>query len=145
MADAIREWLAAFPTHEAEERLRELEHNRDRISAEIEALQQVLSIATQEFQTAVADTAARLNGNGHPPPSGMLAVERLMAEHEPVTWTRRDLCHALVERGWLAPGEPGRKTLGSILHRMVGRGRIVRVGEGQYRLPDWERQEVMAA
>jgi hypothetical protein len=56
-----------------------------------------------------------------------------------------DLNAALVERGWLADGEAGRKTLGSILYRMVKRGRIVRVSEGRYRLPANDQQEVLAA
>jgi hypothetical protein len=140
VTDAIREWIEAFPARDASARLDSLQRQAAEIDAEMQRLRQIM--ATFGAQTNGAPRQAVHTNGGRP--TGMAAVERLLRERGGV-WSRRDLNAALVERGWLAAGEAGRKTLGSILHRMVQRDRIVRVSEGRYRLPQSDQQEVLAA
>jgi hypothetical protein len=140
---AVQTWLASFPVQEAKANLDALETEQAKLEVSIAALRRL--IETVDGKIAAPVTTKGNGTNGHNP-SGMDAVERVMRDR-PGVWTRRDLNRELVERHWLAEGEPGRKTLGSILYRMVKADRIVpagRVGEGRYKLPESE-QEVQAA
>jgi hypothetical protein len=144
VADPIREWLAAFPYQDAQARLDRLERQRDTLETEIGELRRYLAMAGTppeiEGQTTISVTAT---GNGHHP-QGMDAVEIVMRERAG-TWTRGDIHRELVRRGWIAEGEIGRRTLGSIMNRMVKRERVKRVRHGQYRLPAPTTREALAA
>jgi hypothetical protein len=133
-ARSVEEWLAAFPTRDAQEQLAELRERRASIDAQISQLERLID--------ALGLAAGAVNGNSNgnhaalsDAPQGMDAVEMVMRAR-PGVWARHEIGAALVERGWLAEGESGTGTLGSIMYRMVKRGRVVRLDGGRYRLPD---------
>jgi hypothetical protein len=141
---SVEEWLEAFPASDAREKLAQLKERRASIDAGIARLERLidaLGIDVESIQTD-ANGEVNRNGDGHAP-QGMDAVETVMRER-PGVWARHEIGAALVERGWLAEGESGLGTLGSIMYRMVKRGRIERLDGGRYKLPD-SKQEVLAA
>jgi hypothetical protein len=145
VSDPIRDWLAAFPAQDAQTRLAELMRRRGEIDEAIGELRRFLDLAGAPTpipgQTALP--VSNGNGNGHAP-RGMDAVEAVMSKRAGV-WTRREIAQELARLGWIAEGEVGRRTLGSIMHRMVGRGRVERESHGRYRLPVPANKEALAA
>lgn len=141
MTATINEWLAAFPMKDARAKMEALEERRAALEAEIARLSRLIEDAAG---IAGAYVPATPNGNGHDGPRGMDAVEAVMRGRSGV-WTRRDINRELVSKGWLADGEKGRRTLGSIMHRMVNARRVERLAPGRYKLPAGEQQEVLAA
>lgn len=142
VSDPIAQWRAAFPINEAAERLDALKRDAEAIEREMAQLMRDLEMyATRPTAMTAEESAAAAEPVNRP--SGMDAVEAVMRE-QPGVWTRLAINQELVRKRWLAPGETGRRTLGSIMHRMVARGRVVRVGEGRYALPASD-QGVLAA
>ncbi len=139
-AQSVEEWLAAFPVRDAQDKLARLRERRASLDAEIAQLERLIDALGPTIGTV---PTASTNGHAADAPQGMDAVEIVMRER-PGIWARQEIGAALVERGWLAEGEKGTGTLGSIMYRMVQRGRIVRLDGGRYKLPD-SRQEVLAA
>jgi hypothetical protein len=139
----LKEWLAAFPAQAAETRLAELERRQQEINEEMDALRRFLDLAGPPPEIAGPTAlAAAANGNGKP--QGMDAVEIVMRERAGM-WTRGEIGRELERRGWIAEGDTGRRTLGSIMNRMVSRGRVKRVGHARYRLPTPGTKEALAA
>lgn len=133
----VKLWLASFPEEEAAARIAELEELREAAGREIAALRQLVDIGRAYSKPS----GAQQNGDTRPPfvapapPQGQEAVEAVMRERPRGKWRASEIEAELQKRGWIADGPRGRRTLGSILHRMVGSGRIKRVGRGTYRLP----------
>lgn len=142
MTNPIKSWLAAFPEQEAKAELLSLHNARADLNARIAELEGLMALHAQAPRVNGGQIELALPTNGSAP-RGMDAVEFVLRETPERPWKRAALAHELVKRGWLAPGEPGRRTLGSILHRMVERGRVVRVGAGLYKLP--ASQQAVAA
>src|SRR5438552_18095850 len=129
MNGSSQEWLAAFPASEAKATLHELEAKRAELDHQINGLRALLDMVGPTEN----GSQAQLPLNGHSKvPAGMDAVERILAENPKRVWKRAELHKELARRGWFAEGEAGRRTLGSVLHRMVRRGRVARVGTAMY-------------
>lgn len=139
--DVVRDWLDAFPAERVQERLAALAAKRQKIEVEEQELRALLEMnARRRRDTELEQQRLSLG----PAPRGMDAVEQVMRER-PGVWKRIEIQRALAEKGWLAPGEAGKATLGSILFRMVNRGRVVRLSGGRYELPAVDNPGVIAA
>ena len=139
--DVVRSWLDTFPAAKVQERLCVLAARRQKIEIEEQELRALLEMHTRRTRLAVVEQQRLSLGTA---PQGMDAVEQVMRER-PGSWKRIEIQRALTEKGWLAPGAAGKATLGSILHRMVSRERVIRLGGGRYKLPAPADQGVIAA
>jgi len=157
MTGSVTEWIARVPIASARDDLEAMKAQRAELDRKIAERESLLMLVEGRLPTIPIASYANGNGNGHAepmpipasvviePPRGMEAVRVLLSEDPTKTWKRADMAKELARREWISQGEKGRRTLGSILHRMLEAGRVARVGTALYKLPVDGSQEVLAA
>jgi hypothetical protein len=142
-AEALLNWLEAFPTKELERRLSYLLKERRDLDVEIRFLQTQLVRFRQYLEDLKPGTAeaALMDAGSHPgarqrpqhPPKRM-AVLRFLSETPGRAWRLADIKVALTKRGWLEDSDRARHALQVTVLGMAKRGEIEKPRTGFYRL-----------
>lgn len=152
-AEALLDWLDAFPTERIERRLSALLTQRRSLDVEIRFLQAQLVRYRQYLEDlrpgtlTASEDGRRQNGEsdattGQPQmPPKRLAVLRLLAETPGRAWRLAEVRQALIERGWLEDSDRASHALQVTLLGMAQRGELNKPRTGFYRIPTDETAE----
>jgi hypothetical protein len=128
-AEAINDWLNAFPADRVRSELQSLERQRHQLDERISVLRRRLAL----WESA---KAADENGIVTDPrllPSKRQAISQILDEHPLRTFRLVEIREALVARGWLEVNHRSIHALEVAAAAMAKRGEIVRPRRGYYR------------
>jgi len=141
-ADALMEWLEAFPLRQVELRLGTLIEQRRELDGEIRFLQNQIIRYRQyltdlnpeeEEETDSVGVLAQDQAPQEYPPKRQ-AVLRLLAEAPGRSWKLSDIRDVLIQRRWLEDSEKARHALQVTVLNMAKRGDIEKPRKGIYRV-----------
>ena len=143
-AEALLDWIDAFPTKQLERRLAALLMQRRDLDVEIRFLQNQLLRYRQYLEdlrpgeAGAPATPSRSRDAGQRTtdarPAKRLAVLRLLSETPGRTWRLSDLRDELTKRGWLEDSDKARHALQVTMLSMAKRGEIEKPRTGFYRI-----------